>query len=279
MEVVYMENLASYSPMAFHMVSHVLTLGYAAMFAALLYFVLTLRFNSPKYRMSSILSVVVMVSAALLLFAQTQAWDNGFTFSSVTGMYERTEGANLFTNGFRYLNWLIDVPMLLFQILFVVTITGDKFRSYRNQFFISGPLMILTGYIGQFYETTNLTQFLLWGTLSTAFFVHVLILIYRIIQEGKQDMPAEAQGIMSTIWWVFLISWFLYPGAYLAPLIGGLETSQEWAVVGRQITYTVADIVSKIVYGVLLNVVSTIRSNHEGYDLDKVESGATSNAA
>lgn len=173
----------------------------------------------------------------------------------------------LFTNGFRYLNWLIDVPVLLFQILFVVTITGDAFRSYRNQFFISGPLMILTGYIGQFYETTNLTQFLIWGTISTFFFVHVLILIYRIIQQSKQDMPAEAQVTMDTIWWVFLVSWMLYPGGYLFPLVGGLESSPEWAVVGRQITYTVADIVSKIVYGVLLNNVSTIRSQAEGYEL------------
>lgn len=49
MNIVYMENLTNYRPMAFHMVSHVLTLGYAAMFAALLFFVLTLQFNSPKY--------------------------------------------------------------------------------------------------------------------------------------------------------------------------------------------------------------------------------------
>lgn len=80
-------------------------------------------------------------------------------------------------------------------------------------------------------------------------------------------MPEEAKDTMTTIWWVFLISWMLYPGAYLAPLIGGLESSPDWAVVGRQTTYTVADIVSKIVYGVLLSNVATIRSKAEGYEL------------
>lgn len=54
----------------FELVSHVLTLGYAAMAAALFYFILTKNDNSPKYRPSSVLSVVVMVSAAILLFMQ-----------------------------------------------------------------------------------------------------------------------------------------------------------------------------------------------------------------
>ena len=76
---------------------------------------------------------------------------------------KRLPEADAFTNGYRYLNWLIDVPMLLFQILFVVTLTSARRGSYRNGFFISGPLMIITGYIGQFYETTNMTAFLRLG--------------------------------------------------------------------------------------------------------------------
>jgi hypothetical protein len=38
-------------------------------------------------------------------------------------------------------------------------------------------MMILTGYIGQFYETTNTAALLIWGAISTIFFVHVLYLI------------------------------------------------------------------------------------------------------
>lgn len=256
------ENLFSYSPMGYDMVSHVLTLGYAVMLAALFYFILTMKMVAPQYRISSVLSVVVMVSAFLLLYMQQNNWTNAFAFNTASGMYERIPDADGFTNGYRYLNWLIDVPMLLFQILFVVKLTGHKRSSLRNQFFISGPLMIITGYIGQFYETSNTTLFLLWGTISTVFFIHVLVLIYKIISDAKSSLSAPAARVVSGIWWLFLISWMLYPGAYLIPLY----LNGEIGVVGRQITYTIADISSKVIYGVLLTVVASIRSKEDGYE-------------
>ena len=150
------------SEMAFQMTSHVLTLGYAVMLAGLLYFVLTLKTVAPKFRMSNILSVVVMVSAFLLLYAQAQNWTSSFEFDLEEGKYFLAASGDLFNNGYRYLNWLIDVPMLLFQILFVVTLTTSSFSSIRNQFWFSGAMMIITGYIGQFYEVSNLSLFLIW---------------------------------------------------------------------------------------------------------------------
>jgi bacteriorhodopsin len=39
----------------------------------------------------------------------------------------------------------------------------------------------------------------------------------------------------------------------------------EIGVVGRQITYTIADIVSKVFYGVMLTVAAQYRSDAEGY--------------
>ncbi|MDF9796827.1 ABC-type xylose transport system permease subunit [Catalinimonas alkaloidigena] len=76
-----------YSEMAYQMVSHVLTLGYAVMFAGLLYFVLTIKQVAPRYRTSSILSVVVMVSASLLLYVQAQNWTTAFVFDMERGKY------------------------------------------------------------------------------------------------------------------------------------------------------------------------------------------------
>ena len=258
------ENYFSYEPMSFDMVAHVLTLGYAVMLAALFYFILTMRTVAPQYRISSVLSVVVMVSAALLLFIQAQNWTAAFTFDAETATYVLASQENAFNNGYRYLNWLIDVPMLLFQILFVVSLTTSKFSSIRNQFWFSGAAMILTGYVGQFYEVSNVSLWLIWGAISTAFFVHILILMRRVIQEGSQDVPPAAARLLNGIWLLFLFSWMLYPGAYLMPLavdlIGG-----EAAVVGRQITYTIADVSSKVIYGVLLTQVAQILSERDGY--------------
>ncbi|MFO8041626.1 MAG: bacteriorhodopsin [Alkalispirochaeta sp.] len=259
---------------AFEVVGHILTLGYAAMAASLLYFVLTKNDNMPKYRMSSVLSVVVMTSALLLLYTQKQSWTAAYTFDAMAGVYVLREGAELFTNGFRYLNWMIDVPMLLIQILFVAGIAGVAFRKYLTQFSISGVLMVVTGYIGQFYEpgrlAENITLWLVWGFISTVFFVWVLVLITRVIREGKANMKgSKAQGIFGAILPLFYISWFLYPGAYLMPILMSTGIADyEFAIVAQQLTYTVADVSSKVIYGAMLNISSTILSNEQGFVAD-----------
>ncbi len=289
------ENYFSYTPFEFYMSSHVLTLGFAVMAAAMLYFILTIRSVAPRYRTSSVLSVVVMISAFLVLFFQQQSWVNSFSYNPTTQLFEPVgivgtaavaDGAAVsgaavgnvegFTNGYRYLNWLIDVPMLLFQILFIVEITGAQFRSYRNQFWFSGAGMIITGYIGQFYEVAgksytvlgqtisfdgNLSWFYIWGFISTVFFVHVLWLMYRITKEAKEKFEGRASELMTPIWWVVFISWMLYPGGYLMPIL--LDSAA--GVVGRQLTYTVADITSKVIYGILLTIVAQVRSEQLGY--------------
>jgi bacteriorhodopsin len=270
----YVGATDGYTEMAYQMVAHVLTLGYAVMLAALLYFILSMRTVAPKYRMSSILSVVVMVSAFLLLYKQANNWTSSFVFDVEKGRYFLASGADLFNNGYRYLNWLIDVPMLLFQILFVVTLTKSKFSSIRNQFWFSGVAMIVTGYIGQFYEVTNVTMYLVWAAISTMFFAHILILMRRVISEGKTGAPEKARKALSTIWVLFVISWMLYPGAYLMPHLIGIEGAffSETGVVGRQITYTIADISSKVIYGILLTVAAQSMSKQEGYNYNALTS-------
>lgn len=271
---------SGYSEMAYQLSAHVLTLGYAVMLAALLYFVLTINTVKRKFRISSVLSVVVMVSAFLLLLVQQQNWISAFEYDTEAAAYmlSSTDPGDLFNNGYRYLNWLIDVPMLLFQILFVVTLTTSSFTSVRNQFWFSGTGMILTGYIGQYYEVTNPTLFFVWGTISTVFFFHILYLMKQVIDQGKEGIPAKAQQYLGTIWTLFLFTWMLYPGAYLMPyLFGGFTEPalSEVAVVGRHMTYTVADVGSKVIYGIYLTLVAQEISKAEGYDWQQMEEGAT----
>ncbi|WP_428234793.1 bacteriorhodopsin [Gracilimonas sp.] len=267
----YVALESGFSEMAYQMSAHVLTLGYAVMLAGLLYFVLTLKTVKAKFRISSVLSVVVMVSAFLLLYVQQQNWTSALIYNADTARYVLAPGADLFNNGYRYLNWLIDVPMLLFQILFVVTLTTSSFSSIRNGFWFSGAGMIITGYIGQFYEVSNPVVFFIWGFISTVFFILILYLMNKVIKEGQEGIPEKAKGYLGTIWKLFLFSWFLYPGAYLMPYLFsfGLEPAlSETAVVARHITYTVADISSKVIYGILLTLAAQEMSKAEGYDYD-----------
>jgi bacteriorhodopsin len=252
-----LENLLTYSPVQWQLVAHILVLGFAAQAAGLVYFLATTRDLSPKYRIASILGSIVMVSAFLLLLAQSLSWQNTFVLQN--GVFVRGEG--LFSNGFRYLNWLIDVPLLLLQLVVVLGLAAAAARRLGYLFVGSGVAMIVLGYIGQFYETTDLTALWVWGGVSTVFYLVLLYLTWAEIGKALPRMPESAAGTMRLIRWVFIIFWTFYPIAYIIPAVWPTADG----VVARQFLFTTADIVAKVFYGVLITKVAIDLSRAEGY--------------
>ncbi|MGY1711545.1 bacteriorhodopsin [Geodermatophilus sp. SYSU D00758] len=212
----------------------------------------------PRYQLSSTLSAVVMVSAFLELLVISLQWRSSFAWDGEA--YSRSDA--LFSNGYRYMNWSIDVPVLLTQLLIVLGVTGSAFRRGWITFTVAGLAMVYTGYAGQFYEVERSAPFWVWGSVSTVFFLVVLVLVYRTVFGNVGRLPEEVRPLVRGVWWLLLVSWMLYPGACLMP---ALWDSAD-GVVARQITYTVADVVSKVVYGILLAVVARKVSKHEGHD-------------
>ena len=259
------ENYFSYNAAQYDIVDHFLTLGYAAMAAGFVYFLVTLYQLSPKYKLTSILGAVVMASAFFELFELSALWNTAFSFDATTGLYVLgTDTA--FSNGFRYTNWSIDVPVLLTQLLIVGGVAGRQFRSMWIQFIVAGILMIYTGYVGQFFEAPNggppTIEFWVWGAISTVFFFWIIWLAYRATYGRVDQMAESARGPMKAVFWLLVISWMLYPGGYLMPALW----FDAGGVVARQITYTVADISSKVIYGVVLGVVAQRASAAEGFE-------------
>lgn len=265
---VTFENLFTYGPAQYQTVLHVLTLGYAAMFGGGVYFLVTARSVSPRYRLSSFLSAVVMASALLELYQQASVWSSAFVFDPATTTYVLGAGVDsAFSNGYRYVNWSIDVPVLLTQLLIVIGLTGRAFRSRMLQFVIAGLLMIYTGYVGQYYQiadggTGPSMAFYVWGAISTVFFLWILGLVYKSTYGAVDQVEPEVRGMLKGVFWLLFVSWMLYPGAYLMP---AMWFSAD-GVVAKQITYTVADITSKVIYGVLLGLIAQKRSALQGYE-------------
>lgn len=252
-----LENLLTYNPIQWQIVAHILVLGFAAQAAGFVYFLTTMRDVAPRYRIASVLGSIVMVSAFLLLYAQSMSWQNSFVLEN--GAFVLGDG--IFSNGFRYLNWLIDVPLLLLQLVIVLGLSAAAGRRLGILFVGSGAAMIILGYIGQFYETSNLTGLWLWGAISTIFYIVLLYLAWTEIGKALPRMPEASVGMMKAIRWIFLIFWTFYPIAYIIPAI--LPTAN--GVVIRQLLFTTADIVAKVIYGVMITKVAMDLSKVEGY--------------
>src|SRR6056297_1202668 len=75
-----MENYLIYQDYQYQLIAHVLVFGLGAMVAGLIYFAYTISSTAPKYRLTSYLGSVVMISAALILWTQYQSWDDSFQY-------------------------------------------------------------------------------------------------------------------------------------------------------------------------------------------------------
>lgn len=252
------ENLFRYTPGQFEGIDHLLTMGVGAHFAALVFFVLMSQFVSPRYRAATALSCIVMVSAGLILFGQAALWFDTFTFD---GEFYVREGAT-FSNGFRYVNWMVTIPCLLTQLLLVLNIRGKALVSDATKLIVAAWGMIITGYVGQLYEVTDMGQLLLWGAISTVFFVYMNYLVGMRIFKNKAGMPAAAASTITKVFWLMMFAWTLYPIAYLVPWFA----NHAGGVVLRQGLFTVADVSSKAVYGIMITYVALHRSAAEGFE-------------
>ena len=252
------ENLFTYTIAQFEGIDHLLTMGVGAHFAALFFFLLMSQFVMPRYRAATALSCIVMVSAGLILYAQSSLWSETFALAGVG--YDRVP-TSTFSNGFRYVNWLVTIPCLLTQLLLVLGIRGPQLVSDAAKLILAAWGMIITGYIGQLYEVTSIGQLLIWGAVSTVFFVYMNYLVGMRIFKRKVDLAAPVASVLTKIFWLMLFAWTLYPLAYLVPW---LAPSAEGVVI-RQGFFTVADVSSKVVYGLMITYVALQRSAHEGY--------------
>lgn len=249
-----MENSFEYTSAQFDLVSHALTIGYAAQAAGFVYFGLTIPYVSQKHKMANIYGMLVMTSAFFLLYSQWKAWIDAFSFSKVDGVYSPKDDAVLFSNGYRYLNWSIDVPLLLLQLILV---SGTEIRQgLSNPNFrvaAAGLMMIYIGYIGQFFENKDEPGVLIGcGIVGCFFYLIMLYLVLAALGQAKVNLPSNCQGKVKMVGVVYVVFWTIYPISYFMPVISYTATG----VVVRQFVYTIADVVSKVIYGIILTQIS-----------------------
>lgn len=195
-------------------------------------------------------------------------WNSSFTYNAEQMTYSRAEG-QIFANGYRYANWLIDVPMLLTQFLVVLQFAGAEFLKRWAKLTIAGAAMIILGYIGQFYEPQvagfvdgSGAGFWIWGGLSWLVFFYLLYVANDSVKTGLGSLSQEARPWMSRAWKLLIVTWFIYGFVYLVPGIPGINQSADWVVI-RQLGYTFSDVISKAVFGLLLAQVAIIQSRSE----------------
>jgi bacteriorhodopsin len=82
--------------------------------------------------------------------------------------------------------------------------------------------------------------------------------------------PVEVRGLIKGLRLSLVILWCVYPIAFLFPALGGSFFGGEGGFVLRQAGYSIADILAKAAFGLVIFRIASVRSRLEdpAYDLE-----------
>lgn len=252
-----MENELVFTPTQHAVVGHAFAAALGAHVVGFLYFLSRKDQVAPRYRTATWLSMAVMAASGLLFFRLGQSWDTAFVQQG--GLMVRT--GNRFDGGLRYVNWLVTVPVLLVQVLYALDLTRPVVQRLRAVLVTSGVLMVLCGWAGQFSAGRDTSDLLLWGALGTPPFLLLLAVLVPRLLAAQAYLPPEAGRTARNLVFVFAFFWGLYPVAYLVPAVSDTAAGAVW----MQVLFSIADVGSKVLYGVMLAKVCRLRSAADGY--------------
>merc|ERR1712027_62982 len=167
-----------------------------------------------------------------------------------------------FNDAYRYMDWLLTVPLLLIEILLVMKLDAETYSSKAKTLGVGSALMII-GYYGELTVTGDLTPRWVCWFLSMCFFLYICNeLLVGLSAATESEADPVIKGKIQVAQVMTVISWCTYPIVYLFPMFGIAASN---AVVGIQIGYCVSDIISKCGVGLVIYQVSYAKSNKDGF--------------
>tara|TARA_B110000208_G_scaffold177406_1_gene224563 strand:- start:107 stop:661 length:555 start_codon:yes stop_codon:yes gene_type:complete len=164
-----------------------------------------------------------------------------------------------FNDAYRYMDWLLTVPLLLIEIILVMDLSDEETSSKAWQLGCSAALMIILGYPGELIlESDKLgNRWIFWCLAMLPFIFIVYTLIVGLANATAQEPDENVRKQIRTAQYMTVISWLTYPIVYVIPMMG---VSGANAVVGIQMGYCVSDIVSKCGVGFLIYGITNAKS-------------------
>ncbi|MFB2583470.1 bacteriorhodopsin-like [Herbiconiux liukaitaii] len=245
-----------------------LSLVIASQLFAALFMLISLPRLLPRYRQAITVAIIVCGIAAYHYFRIFDSFKEAFVSSEAggTGDYVQAIGAS-FNEGYRYVDWLLTVPLLLVELIAVLALARSVQRSLLLKLVPAAILMIALGYPGEISDDNAVRG--IFGILSTLPFLYILFVLFTQLSKSLKNQPASVRKTLGRLRYLLLLSWGVYPIAYLLPLLN-IEGADAW--VGKQIGYSIADIVAKAVYGLIIFFVARRKSHEDDPQFAALES-------
>lgn len=221
------------------LVYNTLSFGTAVMLGAFVYFLTQIKSVAKQYQTGVAVSAVVVGIAAYHYFRMWDGWSHG-----------------LVNEGYRYADWLITVPLLVIELLIVLGVDAARRKKLMTTLVPATVLMIGLGYPGEVSDVDS-TKWLFW-ILAMIPFAYILFTLAGELKAAESRETGQIASAVKSATRVLLVTWLVYPIAYLFPVI--FDVTNEGAEAARQVGYTLADITAKALYGIMILNIAKARS-------------------
>merc|ERR1719160_2169706 len=220
-----------------------------------------------RYRSAVLISGLVTFIAAYHYIRIFNSWVGAYEYhpASVSGGAMELANPRLtgvpFNDAYRYMDWLLTVPLLLIEILLVMNLDERDYNDKAKVLGVGSALMIVSGYYGELVITGDLTPRWMCWFMSMAFFLYI---VYELLVGLAAATNSEADPVIAskigTAQVMTVVSWCTYPIVYLFPMLG---INAAKAVVSIQMGYCVSDIISKCGVGLVIYQISYAKSSKQ----------------
>eukprot|EP00451_Oxyrrhis_marina_P003328 CAMPEP_0204253694 /NCGR_PEP_ID=MMETSP0468-20130131/2033_1 /ASSEMBLY_ACC=CAM_ASM_000383 /TAXON_ID=2969 /ORGANISM="Oxyrrhis marina" /LENGTH=278 /DNA_ID=CAMNT_0051227297 /DNA_START=49 /DNA_END=885 /DNA_ORIENTATION=- len=239
-------------------VYNVLSFGIAAMGSATVFFWLQLPNVTRSYRTALTITGIVTWIATYHYFRIFNSWVGAFEVQEYYGAYHVKVSGAPFNDAYRYVDWLLTVPLLLIELILVMKLPAGETASMGTKLGLASAVMVALGYPGEIQD--DLTVRWVWWALAMIPFFYVVYSLLSGLGEATARQPESVVGLVSAARYLTAVSWLTYPFVYIIKNIG---LAGPVATMYEQIGYSVADVVAKAVFGVLIWAIASEKSRLE----------------
>ena len=214
----------------------------------------------PKYRGALVMSSMVTFIAGYHYFRIF----NSFNESSMKGAVTVGTAQGSFNEAYRYVDWILTVPLLLVEVVAVLALAKEASKSMMTRLVPASAAMIILGYPGEI-SSNNGTK-ILWGILSTIPFLYILYVLFVELGNSLDRQPEGVAATVGRLRLLLIATWGVYPISYLIPILVKNPSASQMASLftDRQLGYTIADVLAKCVFGLTIYKIARMKSAAEG---------------
>jgi bacteriorhodopsin len=238
--------------------------GLISMLACTVYTLVAQSHVLAKYRLALVMSSMVTFIAGYHYWRIFNSFEHSSENNAVT--IGTAQGA--FNEAYRYVDWILTVPLLLVEVIAVLALAKEASRSLIKRLVVASAAMIILGYPGEI-SADNGTK-MLYFVLSMIPFLYILYVLFVELSKSLDRQPDGVAKTVSNLRLLLIGTWLVYPISYLIPVFITSPSASEAASLFtyRQVGYTVADVLAKCVFGLTIYKIARMKSIAEGMPAD-----------